>query len=192
LELSPWILPSFIALRPNRPLAKADSAAQLNSMLAFTKLRGRFALQTNSIDVQLYRLEIAMTLVVDASILLAVLMSEPERAKIIKLTKDVDLIAPLSVHWEIGNALSSMLKRGRMTLVQAENVLKNYEKIPIRFVEVSLPESIRISADRKIYAYDAFLIVCARDQRCKLISLDKALIQASKDSGIQVVEVSSP
>ena len=130
-----------------------------------------------------------MTLVVDASILLAVLMSEPERAKIIELTKGVDLIAPASVHWEIGNALSSMLKRGRMTLVQAESLLKNYEKIPIRFVEVSLHESIRISADRKIYAYDAFLIACARDQRCKLISLDKALLQASRDSGIQVVEV---
>ena len=130
-----------------------------------------------------------MTLVVDASILLAVLMSEPERAKIIELTKGVDLIAPASVHWEIGNALSSMLKRGRMTLVQAESLLKNYEKIPIRFVEVSLHESIKISADRKIYAYDAFLIACARDQRCRLISLDKALLQASKDSGIQVVEV---
>jgi len=130
-----------------------------------------------------------VTLVVDASILLAVLMSEPERDKIIELTKDVDLIAPASVHWEVGNALSSMLKRGRMTLVQAESVLKNYEKIPIRFVEVSLHESIRISADRKIYAYDAFLIACARDQRCRLISLDKALLQASRDSGIPVVEV---
>ena len=130
-----------------------------------------------------------MTFVVDASILLAVLTSEPERPKIIELTRDVDLIAPASVHWEIGNALSSMLKRGRITLVQAESILKNYEKIPIRFVEVSLHESIRISADRKIYAYDAFLIACARDQRCRLISLDKALLQASKDSGVQVVEV---
>ena len=130
-----------------------------------------------------------MTLVVDASILLAVLMSEPERAKIVELTKDVDLIAPASVHWEVGNALSSMLKRGRLNLGQAETVLKNYEKIPIRFVEVSLHDSIRISADRKIYAYDAFLIACARDQRCRLISLDKAPLQASADSGIQVVEV---
>ena len=130
-----------------------------------------------------------MTLVVDASILLAVLTSEPERPKIIELTRDVDLIAPASVHWEIGNALSSMLKRGRITLVQAESILKNYEMIPIRFVEVSLHESIWISADRKIYAYDAFLIACARDQRCRLISLDKALLQASKDSGVQVVEV---
>lgn len=130
-----------------------------------------------------------MTLVVDASVLLAVLMSEPERPKIVELTRDVDLIAPASVHWEVGNALSSMLKRGRLDLSQAESVLKNYEKIPIRFVEVSLHDSIRISSDRKIYAYDAFLIACARDQRCRLISLDKALLQASVDSGIQIVEV---
>ena len=130
-----------------------------------------------------------MNLVVDASILLAVLTSEPERAGIIELTKGVDLIAPASVHWEIGNALSSVLKRGRMTLSQAQSVLKNYERIPIRFVEVSLHESIEIAADRKIYAYDAFLIACARNQRCKLISLDRALLQASVDTGVQIVEV---
>jgi len=130
-----------------------------------------------------------LALVVDVSILLAVLMSEPERPKIIELTKHADLIAPASVHWEIGNALSSLLKRGRITFVQAESVLKNYEKIPIRFVEVSLHESIRISADRKIYAYDAFLIACAGDQRSRMISLDKTLLQAAKDSGIQVLEV---
>ena len=130
-----------------------------------------------------------MDLVVDASVLLAVLTSEPERARIVELTQDVDLLAPASVHWEIGNALSAMLKRGRMNTVQATGVLKNYERIPIRFVEVSLSESIQISAERKIYAYDAYLIACARDQRCRLISLDKALLQAAKDSGVKTVEV---
>ena len=133
-----------------------------------------------------------MNLVVDASVLLAVLTSEPERARIVELTQDVDLLAPASVHWEIGNALSAMLKRGRMNTVQAAGVLKNYEKIPIRFVEVSLPESLQISAERKIYAYDAYLIACARDQRCRLISLDRALLQAAKDSGVQTVEVPNP
>ena len=133
-----------------------------------------------------------MNLVVDASVLLAVLTSEPERARIVELTQDVDLSAPASVHWEIGNALSAMLKRGRMNTVQATRVLKNYEMIPIRFVEVSLLESIQISAERKIYAYDAYLIACARDQRCRLISLDKALLQAAKDSGVKTVEVPNP
>ena len=130
-----------------------------------------------------------MNLVVDASVLLAVLTSEPERARIIELTQDADLLAPSSVHWEMGNALSAMVKRGRLNTVQATAVLKNYERIPIRFVEVSLPESIQISVERRIYAYDAYLIACARDQRCRLISLDKALLQAATDSGVQTVEV---
>jgi predicted nucleic acid-binding protein len=133
-----------------------------------------------------------MDLVVDASVLLAVLTSEPERARIIELTQDVDLLAPPSVHWEIGNALSAMLKRGRLNTVQATAVLKNYERVPIRFVEVSLPESIQISAERRIYAYDVYLIACARDQKCRLISLDKALLQAATDSGVQTVEVPKP
>ena len=130
-----------------------------------------------------------MNLVVDASVLLAVLTSEPERARIIELTQDADLLAPSSVHWEMGNALSAMVKRGRLNTVQATAVLKNYERIPIRFVEVSLPESIQISVERRIYAYDAYLIACARDQRCRLISLDKALLQAATDSGVQTDEV---
>ena len=130
-----------------------------------------------------------MNFVVDASILLAVLTSESERARIMELAQDVDLIAPSSVHWEVGNALSSMLKRGRMTLVQAERVLKNYEKIPIRFIEVSLSESIQIAAERKIYAYDAYLITCARDHKSRLISLDRALLEAAKASGVQITEV---
>jgi len=130
-----------------------------------------------------------VNLVVDASVLLAVLTSEPERARIIELTQDADLLAPSSVHWEMGNALSAMVKRGRLNTVQATAVLKNYERIPIRFVEVSLPESIQISVERRIYAYDAYLIACARDQRCRLISLDKALLQAATDSGVQTVEV---
>ena len=130
-----------------------------------------------------------MNLVVDASVLLAVLTSEPERGKLIELTQDIDLIAPASVHWEVGNALSNMMKRGRITAIQAKGVLKNYEKIPIRFVEVSLQEAIDVSAKQHIYAYDAYLVVCARDQRCRLISLDKALLRAAKDSGVTTVEV---
>jgi predicted nucleic acid-binding protein len=137
----------------------------------------------------LYHQEKHLNLVVDASVLLAVLTSEPERASLLGLTQNADLIAPASVHWEVGNALSAMLKRARVTSTQAEAVLNNYERIPIRFVEVSLREAIQISSERKIYAHDAYLIACALDQRCRLISLDRALLQAAKDSGAQTVEV---
>ena len=129
-----------------------------------------------------------MNLVVDTSVVLAVLTSEPERARLVQLTQGADLVAPASVHWEIGNALSAMIKRGRLTLSQAALVLKNYERIPIRFVEVSLVESVKLAADQKLYGYDAYLIVCARDQKCGLVSLDTTLARAALAAGVTVIE----
>jgi len=70
-----------------------------------------------------------MNLVVDTSVLIAVLVSEPERDTLIELTKDADLIAPGSVHWEIGNALAAMMKRKRLGLDQVAAVLSAYEQI---------------------------------------------------------------
>jgi predicted nucleic acid-binding protein len=130
-----------------------------------------------------------MNVVADTSIILAVLTSEPERAGILKATKGADLLAPASVHWEVGNALSAMLKRGRLSFAQARVALKSYEQIPIRFVDVGLADAIELAAEHKLYAYDAYLIVCAREQRCKLLSLDHALLRVANDVGVEVLEV---
>ena len=130
-----------------------------------------------------------MSLVVDTSIILASLTSEPERPTILKMTQNQDLLAPASVHWEMGNALSAMLKRGRITASQARVVLKNYERIPIRFVEVSLADAVEVAARQNMCAYDAYVIVCARQHRCNLISLDKGLLKAAIDAGVGVTEV---
>ncbi len=130
-----------------------------------------------------------MTLVVDTSVLMAVLTCEPERSKLVSLTVGVDLIAPISVHWEIGNALSALLKRKRITLQQAFSALSAYEKIPLRHVEVSIMEAVRIAAELNIYAYDAYLIECAFSQRISLLSLDMGLLTAARKWGVSVVEV---
>ena len=130
-----------------------------------------------------------MQLVIDTSIIVAVLISEPEREPIVILTNDTDLIAPQSVHWEVGNALSAMIKRQRISAAQAMKALDAYEKIPIRFIETSLHEALSIAGQQDLYAYDAYLIACAKDQRCSLISLDKVLLKAAKETGVAVVEV---
>ena len=64
-----------------------------------------------------------MALVVDTSVILAVVLNEPTKAVLIRLTTGADLIAPLSLHWEIGNALSAMLKRKRITEAEAQQAL---------------------------------------------------------------------
>jgi predicted nucleic acid-binding protein len=130
-----------------------------------------------------------MDLVIDTSVLLAVLTSEPERPKLISLTIGADLITPMSVHWEVGNALSAMLKRNRITLKQAQAALVAYEKIPLRHVDVSIVNSVRIAAELSIYAYDAYLIECAHSRRVPLLSLDEGLLEAAKRWGVSIEEV---
>jgi len=130
-----------------------------------------------------------MNLVVDTSVLIAVLVSEPERDTLIELTKDADLIAPGSVHWEIGNALAAMMKRKRLGLDQVAAVLSAYEQIPIRFRDVDLPTAMEIASDHSLYAYDAYVIACAHEHRCAMVTLDGNLAQAAKLAHVSVLEV---
>ncbi|MGH8592315.1 MAG: hypothetical protein ACREV3_00200 [Gammaproteobacteria bacterium] len=57
-----------------------------------------------------------MRLVTDASAIVAVLTSEPQRVRLVEMTKGIALVAPSSVHWKGGNAFSAILKRKRATL----------------------------------------------------------------------------
>ena len=45
-----------------------------------------------------------MEVTVDASVLIAVIANEAQKSSLIELTCEADLIAPSSIHWEIGNA----------------------------------------------------------------------------------------
>lgn len=131
-----------------------------------------------------------MRVVADTSVIVAVIAGEPDRDRLIELTQGADLIAPPSLHWELGNALAAQIRRGRLTLAQAEHLLRVYQTIPIQFVEVSLAAALEIAKARGIYAYDAYMIACAEKYRCALLTLDKGLIRAAEEAGIDVMEVS--
>ena len=131
-----------------------------------------------------------MEYVVDASVIIAVIVDETAKAQLIEITRGADLIAPASVHWEIGNAFSAMFKRGRITLDQALAALEIYHQIPLRFSEVELDKTMQIVAEFGIYAYDAYLLRCAAKYQSSLITLDHRLAQVAQDMNIAVIEVS--
>ena len=130
-----------------------------------------------------------MEVVIDASILIAVITNEQEKEKLIELTNETELVAPHSVHWEIGIAFSSLLKRRRITLVEALQAIELYLQIPVRFVEVELTDSVELAAELGLYAYDAYLLRCASKYHLPLLTLDTKLIEAAKAKKIQVLEV---
>lgn len=130
-----------------------------------------------------------MDVVIDASAIIAVITNEPAKSKLIKLTEGVDLIAPGSVHWEIGNAFSAMLKRKRATLEQVTAAMTAYQQIPLRFVDVELEESLAIANHLDLYAYDAYLLRCALKYKSPLLTLDSGLARAAAVVKAKVLEV---
>jgi predicted nucleic acid-binding protein len=130
-----------------------------------------------------------MDIVVDTSAIIAVIANEPEKEALVELTTGADLIAPRSVHWEIGNAFSAMLRLEGIKVEQAIQAVKLYQQIPIRFVDVELEETLKIANALGIYAYDAYLIRCALKYRSPLISLDRNLVNAAKEMKVKVIEV---
>ena len=130
-----------------------------------------------------------MDIVVDTSVIIAVIANEPEKEVLVELTTGADLIAPYSVHWEVGNAFSAMLRRERITVEQAIQAVKVYQQIPMRLVEVELEESLKIADTLGVYAYDAYLIRSALKYKSPLISLDRDLVRAAKEMKARVIEV---
>ncbi|MBK7104520.1 MAG: type II toxin-antitoxin system VapC family toxin [Ignavibacteriae bacterium] len=130
-----------------------------------------------------------MSLVVDTSVIISVITNEITKSNLIKITKGEDLIAPESLHWEVGNAFSAMFKREIISIELVKKAIEYYQMIPLRLVEVNLFSSLEISKRFNIYAYDAYFIECANNYNLPLISLDKKLIEIAKKMNLKVIEV---
>ena len=128
-----------------------------------------------------------MNITIDTSVLLAVCTNEPSKSKLIRLTVGHHLLVPASVHWEMGNALSAMLKRGRITGEQAQACIFAYQQIPLTKIEVDLAVAVQLADRFQMYAYDAYLLACALSQRTPLLTLDRALMAIAKQINIEVL-----
>lgn len=137
----------------------------------------------------MYNCAIKMKIVVDTSVIVAVLTNEKHKQRLIELTKGADLVAPSSLHWEVGNAFSSMLKKKRITFEQTCRALAAYAGIAIRFYEVNLKEALSLCVRANLYAYDAYFIACALRLKSPLLSLDDALVTAAEESGASIMKV---
>ncbi len=131
-----------------------------------------------------------MKIVADTNTFLAVVLYEPERDGIIKLTVGHELIAPEVLPFEIGNALSAMLKRKKITTDEMLSAWSATQKIPVDLRTVDIAKALEISSNFHIYAYDAYFLVCALSLHAPLLTLDKRMNQVAKVLGIQTIEVS--
>lgn len=130
-----------------------------------------------------------MNIVVDTSVLIAVVTNAQHKRRMVELTKGAELIAPASIPWEIGNAFSAMFKRKRMNVRQVKAALQAYDKIPIQLIDITLEEALDLAAHLDIYACDAYFIQCALKHKSPLLTLDRDLCRAARRTGAAVIEV---
>jgi predicted nucleic acid-binding protein len=130
-----------------------------------------------------------MEIVIDTSAILAVISDQQEKPELVKLTRGATLVAPASVHWEIGNALSAMFKRKAIVLSEALRLLNAYASVPIRFIDTPLKQAVQLSADLNLYAYDAYIIACAANQRAPILTLDNVLGIRARELKLEVLKV---
>jgi len=130
-----------------------------------------------------------MDIVIDTSALIAVIVGEPERNRIIEFTTGNTLIGPGSIPWEIGNAFSAMFKQDRLTLDEAQKGLAIFESIPLRYVEPDFFNVLKLSKNTNMDAYDAYILDCAIRHKAPLLTLDQKLKVAAQNINIEIMEV---
>jgi predicted nucleic acid-binding protein len=120
---------------------------------------------------------------------MAVILNEPSKPRLLEQTRDAELVSAPTLPWEVGNSLTALFKRDRIDLGQAKAALRSYRDIPVRLAEIDLEASVQLAKEHGIYAYDAYILQCARTYRTPLLSLDGPQRQVAVKLGIEVMEV---
>ena len=119
---------------------------------------------------------------------MAVALNEPDKENIIQLTADASAISPEILPYEVGNALTAMVKRKQLTSKEALATLHAVNTIPVRLVSVNIQKALELALKYNIYAYDAYFLQSANDLACPLLTLDKQMKEIAYDLNIEVLE----
>ncbi|MGD8213153.1 MAG: type II toxin-antitoxin system VapC family toxin [Desulfobacterales bacterium] len=129
-----------------------------------------------------------MKIIADTNTFIAVALNEPEKDQIIGLTEGHDLIAPDVLPFEIGNALTAMLKKNTLKKEEVTTVWEIVQQIPVDLRHTDIKSALSIAIKFNLYAYDAYFLECAENLRSPLLTLDFGMQRVAREIGISVLE----
>jgi predicted nucleic acid-binding protein len=122
-----------------------------------------------------------MKIVADTNIFLAVALDEPERTRIIDISMGYKLIAPEVLPFEVGNALTAMLKRGTLLRDEVTAAWNAVQAISVELCTLDIRRALDLAGRFGIYAYDAYFLECAMSLRLPLMSLDRGMKHVARE-----------
>ena len=129
-----------------------------------------------------------MRIIADTNIFLAAVLEEPEKERIVALTSGHELVAPEILFYEVGNALSALVKKALLDADEVNTAWEMVQQIPVQLTVVDIGSALRIATAHRIYAYDAYFLECAIHMRSPLLTLDKKMRLVAGELGIQILE----
>jgi len=130
-----------------------------------------------------------VTLVLDASAALALVIARPERLSIAAILQHPDwVLAPSLFVYEVANSLS---KYRRLLGVKWKDLQERYRQA-IGLADELIPagdlhlEALRLACQLGCPADDAFYLAAAKRRRAAILSLDRRILAAAERLGIAV------
>ena len=131
---------------------------------------------------------LASSVVTDTSAILAVLLDEPEKEPIVRVTRGCMLCAPASIRWEVGNAATAGVKRRRLTQARARQLVRDFGQVTIRELDVDVQRAVDLALELGLYAYDAYILEASRSSGYPLLALDGTVKRCARKMGLALVE----
>jgi len=129
-----------------------------------------------------------MKIIADTNTFIAVVLNEFEKGRIIRLTEGHDLIAPDVLPFEIGNALTAMMKKNALKKEEVASAWEVVQQIPVDLRRTDIKSALKIAIKFNIYAYDAYFLECADKLRSPLLTLDLGMKRVAREIGITILE----
>ncbi len=106
---------------------------------------------------------------------------------VIRLARE--LIAPDVLPFEIGNALTAMMKKRLIDADEVTSAWDSAQKIQVELYRTDIREALSIASIFNIYAYDAYFLECASSLKLPLLTLDRRLREIARKKHIKIIEV---
>ena len=123
-------------------------------------------------------------IVIDASCILEFLLNQDAKNLVVQKVGSSQLVAPQCLPYEIGNAVSKLIKRKLISIVDGVAVYHEFARIPLRLVEPDIPEAIVIAGNTDSYAYDSYYISVAKRLNMPLFTLDDKMKENAVSQGV--------
>ena len=123
-------------------------------------------------------------IVIDSSCILDFLLNQKRKELVFKTVGNSRLVAPDCLPCEIGNSISRLIKKKLISVTDGVSIYHEFARIPIRFIEADISNSIVIAGETGCTAYQAYYISLAKQLALSLFTMNEDMKNAAVLRGV--------